>query len=85
MVSNIDATLPTTGNAYTADMRSNFSAAKAEIEALQGSLGTLGPGPFLPTGGGTITGPVNFFNDPGARHRRPVHLQPLMGVGRAYE
>lgn len=35
MASNIDPTKPGSGNAYTAGVRENFSAAKAEIEALQ--------------------------------------------------
>jgi hypothetical protein len=36
MTSAIDPTKPGTPQAYTVDMRSNFSAAKSEIEALQG-------------------------------------------------
>ncbi|MEW5709844.1 MAG: hypothetical protein AB1830_13215 [Pseudomonadota bacterium] len=35
MASNIDPNKPTSGNAKTADVRANFAAAKAEIEALQ--------------------------------------------------
>lgn len=35
MVSNIDPSVPSGPNAYTADVRDNFAAAKAEIEALQ--------------------------------------------------
>lgn len=43
MTSAIDATKPTAGNAFTADVRSNFSIAAAEISALQASItsGTL--------------------------------------------
>lgn len=35
MTSTIDPTKPTQNHAYTADVRANFAAAKAEIEALQ--------------------------------------------------
>lgn len=35
MTSAIDVTKPTTGKAYTADVRANFASAKSEIEALQ--------------------------------------------------
>jgi len=35
MASNIDITKPTSGTATTSSVRSNFSAAKTEIEALQ--------------------------------------------------
>lgn len=35
MASNIDPTKPTSGLAYTADVRANFTASKTEIEALQ--------------------------------------------------
>lgn len=35
MASNIDPTKPSSGNAYTEDVRANFAFAKAEIEALQ--------------------------------------------------
>lgn len=38
MSSNIDATKPTTGNAFTSDVRANFLSAKNEIEALQAKL-----------------------------------------------
>lgn len=38
MTSQIDPTKPDSGNAYTADMRANFAAAKAEIEALTTSF-----------------------------------------------
>ncbi|MCU0970418.1 MAG: hypothetical protein MUF57_01160 [Gammaproteobacteria bacterium] len=39
MASAIDATKPTATNAYTANVRSNFSIAKSEIEALQAGTG----------------------------------------------
>lgn len=35
MSSNIDPTKPTSGIAFTADVRANFQAAKNEIEAMQ--------------------------------------------------
>lgn len=40
MTSLIDPTKPTEYTAYTADVRANFAAAKAEIEALQAHGGT---------------------------------------------
>ena len=39
MPSNIDAAIPPFGNPTTAGVRNNFAAAKAEIEAIQGSIG----------------------------------------------
>lgn len=41
MASAIDDTKPAAGNAYTADMRANFAAAKSEIEALQNAGGAV--------------------------------------------
>lgn len=41
MTSQIDPTVPTTTHAFTADMRANFAAAKAEIEALQAAYGSM--------------------------------------------
>jgi predicted nucleic acid-binding Zn-ribbon protein len=38
MVSEIDDTVPNSPNAYTADMRTNFGAAKREIETLQDAI-----------------------------------------------
>jgi len=35
MASSIDPTKPTTGRAYTADVRANFETARSEISALQ--------------------------------------------------
>lgn len=40
MTSTIDPTKPTSTHAYTADVRDNFAAAKAEIEALQAPADT---------------------------------------------
>jgi hypothetical protein len=40
MTSNIDATKPGAGTAYTADVRSNFAEAAAEINNLQSAVGT---------------------------------------------
>lgn len=40
MTSNIDATKPGSGTAYTADVRSNFAEAAAEISNLQSAVGT---------------------------------------------
>jgi hypothetical protein len=47
MTSNIDPSKPTSGNAYTADVRQNFFTAQSEISNLQageltGSLGIFG-------------------------------------------
>ena len=39
MSSNIDTSIPPLGNATTAGVRNNFSAAKTEIEALQQQIG----------------------------------------------
>lgn len=41
MASSIDVSKPTEVNAYTSDVRSNFSHAKSEIEALQGDVAAL--------------------------------------------
>jgi hypothetical protein len=38
VASNINDTVPAEGAAFTADMRANFAAAKAEIESLQAAL-----------------------------------------------
>src|SRR5262245_14634181 len=53
VASAIDPTKPTATQAFTADVRSNFLAAKNEIEALQS-------GSFLPLAGGTLTGSLKF-------------------------
>jgi hypothetical protein len=71
MTSAIDITKPTSGKAYTADVRANFAAAKTEIEALQAASG--GGGDYLPLTGGQLTGtlylpavpaPTLVFGDP---------------------
>jgi hypothetical protein len=58
MVSRIDATVPHSPTAYTADMRANFQAAKDEIEELQALVGAGGSTDYLPLTGGTLTGPL---------------------------
>jgi hypothetical protein len=58
MVSNIDATKPTTGKALTADVRENFSIAKYEIEQLQNA--TMGDVPGLPITGGQMEGMISL-------------------------
>jgi hypothetical protein len=47
MTSSIDVTKPQTGEAYTQDMRDNFSAAAAEISALQESIGGMAAGSMM--------------------------------------
>jgi hypothetical protein len=53
MSSLIDPTKPTETRAFTADVRDNFAAAKAEIEALQQGAGN--------GGGGSTGGPLNLW------------------------
>ena len=54
MVSNVDVTKPTEGQAYTKDVRNNFSIIKTEIESLQDALDEIPPvdlsGPLNVTG-----------------------------------
>lgn len=50
MASAIDPTLPVQGNPTTASVRSNFAAAKSEIELLQQTAGVGPAGPTGPTG-----------------------------------
>lgn len=57
MASAIDATKPAGPIAYTADVRNNMTIAKSEITALQVAVA---PGPFLPTKGGTLSGPLTL-------------------------
>jgi hypothetical protein len=73
MVSQIDATKPSAPIAYTADMRANFAAAKNEISLLQTK--TTG-GPWLPLGGGELSGPLILFED-AALPSEAVTLQQL--------
>jgi len=61
MASQIDPTLPVTGNPTTASVRSNFQIAHDEIGVLQGQ--TVGS-PFLSLSGGRMTGQMYLFNDP---------------------
>ena len=61
MSSNIDPTVPIYKNPTTESVRDNFSAAKAEIEALQ--VAAEGA-PFLPISGGTLRGPLTLAGDP---------------------
>ena len=61
MSSNIDPTVPIYKNPTTESVRDNFAAAKAEIEALQGS--TEGA-PFLPISGGALQGSLILAGDP---------------------
>jgi hypothetical protein len=44
MASAIDVSKPQTGEAYTQDVRDNFTAAAAEISALQESIGGMAAG-----------------------------------------
>jgi hypothetical protein len=61
MVSAIDITKPTSGNAQTADVRANFATAKSEIESLQGFAST----PYLPLAGGpAMLAPIILPSDP---------------------
>jgi hypothetical protein len=86
--SQIDANLPSSGNALTADVRNNFRHARDEIEALNaavnagGGAGSTGPtgasGPTGPTGGtGGVgaTGPTGASGAPGGGAGGPaVHV-----------
>jgi len=59
MVSNVDVTKPTEGQAYTKDVRNNFSVIKTEIESLQDALAAIPPvdlSGYLPLSGGAMTG-----------------------------
>ena len=60
MASNIDPSKPSGPVAYTLDVRTNFAAAKAEIELLQLEVANGGGG----GGGGTIGGPLNLWGTP---------------------
>jgi len=57
MSSDIDDTKPAAGHAYTANVRANFAAAKAEIEALQAAV--VKPDVQIFTADGTWTKPAN--------------------------
>jgi hypothetical protein len=68
MTSAIDPTKPGTPQAWTVDMRSNFSAAKSEIEALQG--GAAQPSDALPIMAGTAIGGTSVL------YARGDHVHP---------
>ena len=57
MASSIDPTLPVTGNATTLSVRTNFAAAKAEIESIQSQLENVS------SDWGTITGTLSDQTD----------------------
>lgn len=61
MVSAIDVTKPVYGIPTTQSVRTNFQAAYDEITDLQSK--TVGA-PFLPTGGGSMSGVLTLANDP---------------------
>lgn len=66
MTSNIDPTVPVTGNPTTASVRQNFAVAQMEISALQ--VATVGA-PFLPIAGSTMGGPLYLDRDPTAANQ----------------
>ena len=59
MASQIDDTLPISGNPTTESVRGNFRVARDEIDALQEGLLRL-----LPLAGGILTGPLILAGDP---------------------
>jgi hypothetical protein len=61
MTSNIDPTVPVSGQPTTASVRQNFQTAATEITALQNA--TNGS-PFLPLAGGNMTGAIYLAGDP---------------------
>jgi hypothetical protein len=63
MTSAIDITKPVYGSPTTDSVRTNFTTAASEITALQTKTNSA---PFLPTSGGTMTGPVVLAADPSA-------------------
>jgi hypothetical protein len=63
MASNIDPTKPVQGSPTTASVRANFSAAAAEITALQDASAEA---PYMPLSGGAMTGSLMLANDPGS-------------------
>jgi len=91
MTSQINEDFPAQGKAYTTNVRSNFSTAKAEISALQAQTGEA---PFLALAGGSMTGPMYLYNDPtdvmmpatkgyvGARRQRWRGRRHSRGAGR---
>lgn len=76
MSSLIDPTKPTYKEALTSDVRNNFNHAKQEIEALQNAI-QLGEGVYLPLSGGkSMTGYYNLYND-AISPLQPVPLRQL--------
>ena len=72
MSSQVDDTKPTTGKAYTVDVRNNFTVIKNEIESLQNQIAAIPPpvtpgetGDFLPITGGTLTGTLRLESNLG--------------------
>ncbi len=63
MASQVDITVPTSPDAYTAPVRQNFSIIADEITTLQNALAGLA-GPYLPISGGILTGPLALASDP---------------------
>jgi hypothetical protein len=61
MPSQIDPTVPVTGNPTTASVRSNFQVAHDEITALQAATNQA---PYMPLAGGRFTGTVWLAGDP---------------------
>jgi hypothetical protein len=59
MMSNIDPSQPTYGNATTQSVRDNFTIAKSEIEALQAALAAGGGGGG--GGGGTSAADIEAY------------------------
>jgi hypothetical protein len=70
MTSQIDATKPAGPVAYTADVRANFAAAKAEIEALEATLAVDQAGnlTIAVTGGITISANSITLDAPAFTH-----------------
>ena len=90
MVSNVDATKPTEGQAYTKDVRNNFSIIKTEIEAVQLALTSIDLSGYLPLTGGVMNGKItNQISDLnwGGLYSIGLHLggAGVLGPGMAFE
>src|SRR4051812_44059533 len=81
MTSQIDASLPVTGNPTTASVRSNFAIAKSEISALQAGGGGGGTGPTGPTGPNGPAGPTGATGPTGAASTVPGPTGPTGPTG----
>jgi hypothetical protein len=69
MASAIDITKPTTGNAYTADVRQNFATASSEISALQAAVAAGVPSGITNSTGTVVPGATTpGFNQPGSQY-----------------